>query len=140
MVSPLKTSTLVPIFGDGSGSRKVEQSPVEDKFASSGQPRGEFVHTIYLLTEKLNTLKLSLLHLQDFGDCGKLQGSSMFYFSDNSVTYYIASSGFKGKSPLHNLICNIRFLEIELRIILLVFYIPGIVMITQGTDSLSRGI
>ena len=54
--------------------------------------------------------------------------------------YFIATSGFSPHTHLYELICDIHILELELGIVLLVFHIPGVVIITQGTDSLSQGI
>ena len=141
VVRPSKAGTLVPMFGDGSGTG------TGGTISGEGQVRLMWSATWNLRTysftsnwKELNTLKLALLHLRDFGDREQLQGSSVFYFSDNMVTYFIASSGSSPISVLHQLIKDIILLEIELGIMLMVFHIPGDVMITQGTDSLSRGI
>ena len=65
---------------------------------------------------------------------------TVFYFTDNTVTYYINASGLSGYSSLHGLISQIWLLEIKLDLHLIVVHIPGIVTIQQGTDGLSQGI
>ena len=90
--------------------------------------------------KELSTLLLSLRNLRDYGKLDTIQHSTVFYFTDNSVTYHIAASGSSGTPSLHDLISSIRLIEIELDIHLTVIHIPGVVMIQQGTDDLSRGI
>ena len=75
-----------------------------------------------------------------YSDLKKIRQTTVFYFTDNTVTYYIGASGSSSEPKLHELISNIRLLEIELDIHLNVVHIPGLVMIDQGTDNLSRGI
>ena len=141
VVRPPKAGTLVPMFGDGSGTG------TGGTISCEGQVRLMWSATWSIRTypftstwKELNTLMLALLHLQDFGDHGQLRGSSVFYFSNNMVTIFIASSGSSSTPALQQLIKDILLLEKELGIMLMVFHIPGLVMITQGTDSLSRGI
>ena len=69
-----------------------------------------------------------------------IQDSTVFYFTDNSVTYLITESGSSRDDKLHALVSDICLFEIDLRIQLVVVHIPGVVMIQQGTDGLSRGI
>jgi len=90
--------------------------------------------------KELNTLCLSLLHLQQHGKREDYEETTVFYFTDNSVTYYILNSGSSKHERLHALIVEIKLLELKLNILLNVIHIPGRVMITQGTDGLSRGV
>ena len=78
--------------------------------------------------------------MRQYSEVDKIRHTTVFYFTDNTVTYYIGTSGSSSKERLHKLISNIRLLEIELDIHLVVVHIPGLVMIEQGTDGLSRGI
>jgi hypothetical protein len=64
----------------------------------------------------------------------------VFYFTDNSTTYWIAASGSSRHAELHALIVEIKLLEQKLECSLEVVHVPGLLMITQGTDGLSRGV
>jgi hypothetical protein len=67
--------------------------------------------------------------------------NTIFYFTDDSTTYWIAASGSPGSPGLHQLIEEIRLLELELDCSQQVIqHIPGLIMINQGSDGLSRGI
>jgi len=89
--------------------------------------------------KEVATLRRSLRRLLEHRppDIG---GSTVFYFTDNSTTYYIAASGSSPHPRLHDLISEIRLLELQLAVVLKVIHVPGLVMIEQGTDGLSRGI
>jgi hypothetical protein len=89
--------------------------------------------------KELSTLKLSLLRVRD-EDAEGVRGTAVFYFADNSTTYWIAASGSSASPGLHALIEEIRLLELELECSLQVIHVPGLIMIDQGTDGLSRGI
>jgi hypothetical protein len=69
-----------------------------------------------------------------------VRGTTIFYFTDNSATYWIMSSGSSDSIGLHDLVEEIRLIEVELECSLQVVHVPGIVMIGQGTDGLSRGV
>lgn len=69
-----------------------------------------------------------------------VSGTTIFYFTDNMTVYWIAASGTSPSPGLHSLIEAIRLAELELGCSLQVVHIPGVVMIHQGTDGLSRGI
>ena len=83
------------------------------------------------------TLTLEQLECEDSTD-GK--GCTVFYFTDSSTTYWIAGKGASSSPALHNLIEEIRLLELHLGCHLQVVHVPGYIMITQGTDGLSRGL
>ena len=69
-----------------------------------------------------------------------VRGITIFYFTDNMTTYWIAQSGSSPTPSLHLLIEDIRMLELELGCELQVVHVPGVVVIDQGTDGLSRGV
>jgi hypothetical protein len=69
-----------------------------------------------------------------------VRGTTIFYFTDNATTYWIAASGSSRYPKLHELIEEIRLIELELECQLQVIHVPGVVMIQQGTDGLSRGV
>jgi hypothetical protein len=89
--------------------------------------------------KELSTLKLSLLQIRE-DDAEAVRGATVFYFADNSTSCWIAASGSSSSPGLHKLIEEIRLLELELECSLQVIHVPGLIMIDQGTDGLSRGI
>jgi hypothetical protein len=104
---------------------KGQWSPIVCKFSSNWK--------------ELSTVKLSLLQIKK-EDSESIRGAAVFYFTVNSTLCWIAASGSSGRPGLHKLIKEIRLLELELGCSLQVIHVPGIVMINQGMDGLSRGI
>jgi hypothetical protein len=83
-------------------------------------------------------LKLSLLWIRD-EDVQAVCGTTVFYFTFNNTSYWIAASGLSGSPGLHKLIEEMRLLKLELDCSLQVIHIPVLIMIDQGTDGLSWG-
>ena len=141
IIRPQRAGTLVTMFGDGSGTGtggtlQIPESPLLMWSAVWNV-------TVFAATsnyKELNTLRLSLLHLERNGEPSKYVGTTVFYFTDNSTTYFIMNSGSSRWERLHALIVEIKLLELRLEINLVVIHVPGKVMITQGTDGLSRGV
>jgi hypothetical protein len=71
---------------------------------------------------------------------GSVSGGTLFYFTDNMVTYFIVHNGSSTSPSLHNLIRRIKILELRLQCRLEPIHVPGRLMILQGADGLSRGI
>jgi hypothetical protein len=69
-----------------------------------------------------------------------MEGYTLFYFTDNLVTYYIVSWGSSRSPKLHRLIVGIKTLEQKLDLVLEVVHVPGTSIITQGAGGLSRGV
>jgi hypothetical protein len=69
-----------------------------------------------------------------------LRGLTLFYFTDNLVSYYIMMNGSSSSVELHRLIRRIQVLLMELGCRLEVVHVPGTLMIHQGADGLSRGL
>jgi hypothetical protein len=133
-------STLIPMWGDGSGSG------TGGTFELPGGPlrmwKGKRTPAVFHFSsnwKELSTLKLSLLQIRD-EDITAVHGTTVFYFTDNSTTYWISSSGSSASPALQELIEEKRLLELELTCTLQVIHVPGLLMIDQGTDGLSRGI
>lgn len=83
----------------------------------------------------------TLLHtLEREENATRLQGCTVFYFTDNQITYWIVNSGGSSSVGLHKLLRRIKFLEIKLDLRLEVVHVPGTHMIDQQTDGLSRGL
>jgi hypothetical protein len=64
----------------------------------------------------------------------------VFFMTDNLVSYYIINGGSSRVLSLHELVMEIKALELELGFHLEVVHVPGTLMIDQGTDGLSRGL
>ena len=90
-----KAATLVPTFGDGSGSGTDTGGtfilPEQYTLMWSGTWY-PVVYTFYSNWKELATLCESLSHLLEH-HLPEIVGSTIFYFTDNSTTYYIAAFG-----------------------------------------------
>lgn len=134
------SGALVPTFGDGSGTG------TGGTISIPGAPplmwRGQWSPTVFTFTsnwKELTTLLLTLEQLHEHQSQG-VQGVTLFYFTDNSATYWICHKGSSRHAPLHEQVIKIRALETKLSCHLWVIHIPGKVMIQEGTDGLSRGV
>ena len=136
--------TLGVSYGDGSGSGTggtvqvlAHTGPCPDMEAWMGTWRPQ-VHSFTSNWKELRTLVHTLERESLAG--GRLHNSTLFYFTDNMVTYYIVSGGSSTSPELQKLVRRIKYLELSLGIRLEVVHIPGRHMIDQRTDGLSRGI
>ncbi len=82
------------------------------------------------------TLKLSLLHIKKERP-NLVQGTTVFYFTDNSLVYWITVTGSSPSPELHKLVEGICELEFELGCILQPVHVPGFILVDHGTDGLS---
>jgi hypothetical protein len=71
---------------------------------------------------------------------GTVEGGTLFYSTDNMVTYYIVHNGSSTSPSLHSLIRHIKTLELRLKCRLEPIHVPGRLMVFQGADGLSCGI
>jgi hypothetical protein len=136
-----KSATLVPTWGDGSGTGTGGTLGLPD------QPlhiwMGKWSPVVYKFSsnwKELRTLLLTMQHLQRDTCRQKIFNTTIFYFTDNSTTYWISTKGSSKHARLHSLITDIKLIERDLECSLQVIHVPGVVMIQQGTDGLSRGI
>ena len=135
-----RATTLVPTWGDGSGTGTGGTLGLPDQPLQMWQ--GQWSPTVYRFssnTKELATLLLTMQHLKAQAS-STIAGTTIFYFTDNTTTYYIAQASSSRSPHLHDLIKQIRLIELDLDCHLQVVHVPGTVMIQQGTDSLSRGI
>jgi hypothetical protein len=65
---------------------------------------------------------------------------SLFYFTDNTTTYYVVGNATSKNPVLQDMVHRIKLLELGLGCHLEVVHVPGTTMIGQGTDGLSRGV
>lgn len=142
-----RSATLVPAWGDGSGTGTggtydIPKSGAIPEDCPLRMWKGKWSPLVYHFSsnwKELQTLNLTLQQIEKDDPKG-VRGTTVFYFTDNSTTYWIASAG-SSKSPiLHGLIEEIRTRELRLGCHLEVVHVPGVVMIQHGADALSRGI
>ena len=79
---------------------------------------------------------LCLIHLKAHA---RVRGTSLFYFTNNTTTYWVLTTGSSKHPHLHVIVEEIWLLEIELQCALIIIHIPGVIMTQKGSDHLSRG-
>jgi hypothetical protein len=128
------------MWGDGSGTGtggtiKLPQIKLQ-------MWKGVWCPAVYKFSsnwKELATLRESVRRAGELSE-EDLRGTTVFYFTDNSTTYWIACRGSSGSPELHKLIESIHLLELDMGIHLELVHVPGLLMIEQGTDALSRGV
>ena len=137
-----RSGVLVPTHGDGSGTGTGGTVLFPDQPLDTWM--GAWSPYVWHHTSNWKELRTLLLTLQriiaDPRKYASVFGCTLFYFTDNEVTYYIVSAGTSPTPALHELAVQIKALEIQLQVSLAPVHIPGLVMIEQGTDGLSRGV
>ena len=132
-------SSLAATWGDGSGTgtggsfEKAGEGPL-DVWMGTWAPHVQHQSSNW---RELRTL---LRTLERERERGRVQDTTLFYFTDNLVTYFIVQGGSSTSPELHRLIRRIQILAIELGCRLEVIHVPGTLMIAQGADGLSRGL
>ena len=145
-----RSGTLVAAWGDGSGTgaggtlhtTEADKPTFEVGRAAMwlGQWR-PFVHHSTSNYKEMRTLLTALeLIAGDPVRRAACFGTTLFYFTDNSVTYFAVQAGSSKLPHLQALVRRIKLLELKLGCLLEVVHVPGVVMIDQGTDDLSRGV
>jgi hypothetical protein len=133
---------LTPTWGDGSGTGTG--GTIAPATLQLTQWMGAWLPASLSHSSNWKELDTAWLTLHQIGRDPSLvtavEGTTVFYFTDNLVTYYIINSGASRVYSLHSLILRIKDLETKLKIRLEVVHVPGNVMIVQGTDGLSRGV
>jgi hypothetical protein len=130
--------SLVVTWGDGSGtgtggtSESLSQRGHLETWMGSWAPHVQHFDSNW---RELRTLLWTVERKVQQGQ--ELQGATLFYFTDNMVTYYIVHNGSSRSPELHKIIRRIKALELQLRCRIEVIHVPGVVMITQGADGLS---
>ena len=64
----------------------------------------------------------------------------VFYFPDNNLAYHAVQRGSSKVHHLHRIVREIKLLVADMDAILEVVHIPGLAIIRQGSDPLSRGL
>jgi hypothetical protein len=73
-------------------------------------------------------------------DAAHFPGATVFYFTDNMVSYYVVHNCSSSNAELHKLICDIKIFEVQLSCCIEVVHMPRVAMINQGTYGLSCGL
>ena len=140
MARGVDAGTLAPSFGDGSGTGTGGTFQLPNGQLKMWKGRWlPCVHHHSSNWKELNTLKCSLEAML-VSTIDPPVGCTLFYFTDNSTTYWICSNGSSKNPALHRILEEIRALEVQLRCHLIVIHVPGLVLIQEGTDGLSRGL
>ena len=127
--------------GSGTGTGGTSETFEDSKLLPMETWMGAWathVHHFSSNWRELRTLVWSLeRHCQ--ADRKDMRGGTVFYFTDNIVTYYVMQNGSSSSPELHNLVRAAKLLELQLGCRIEVVHVPGRLMIVQGTDGLSRG-
>jgi hypothetical protein len=137
---PTRAGTLIPTWGDdsGTGTGGTYHLPEADLEMWMGVWASHVFHFTSNWKE-LRTL-LATLERAKHNHQEQIKGATFFYFTDNTVSYFIVSSGASTSPLLHRLIVDINTLELELDCQIEVVHVPSTAMIVQDTDGLSRGV
>jgi hypothetical protein len=68
-----------------------------------------------------------------------MQEGTVFYSTDNIVTYFVMQNGSSSSPKLHKLVRAAKLLELRLGCRIEVVHVPGCLMIVQGMGGLSQG-
>lgn len=130
-------------WGDGSGTGTggtLQLVPAGGGSMAVETWMGVWEPQVFHFTSNWKELRTLLRTLEQEAASERLCGCTIFYFTDNIVTYYVAHSGGSSVPALHRLIRELKKLELLLDVHLEVVHVPGKHMITQQTDGLSRGL
>jgi hypothetical protein len=137
------TGHLTVDWGDGSGTGTGGTSETfeDQKLIPMKTWMGAWaphVHHFSSNWRELRTLVWSLeRHVQ--ANRNDMKGGTVFYFTDNIVSYFVMQNGSSSSPELYKLVRAAKLLELKLGCRVEVVHVPGRLMIVQGTDGLSRG-
>ena len=137
---------LVLKWGDGSGTGTggtTEFYPIDPNQPFS--PNIELWMGVWqphckVTSSNWKELRTVLQSLQQEVGKGRVQNTTVFYFTDNLVSYYVVSNGSSRSPGLQKLVEEVKDVEAQLGCHLEIVHVPGTLMIHQGTDGLSRGL
>jgi hypothetical protein len=143
-VRPVKSGTLTAMFGDGSGTGTGGTSETMEHGGDTELDMwmgvwNVHVHHFSSNWKELCTIRLALRRESERA-VSRCRDSTLFYFTDNEVSYHLVNGGASKEPRLQALLHEIKFLELELGCHLVVVHVPGTTMILQGADGLSRGV
>jgi hypothetical protein len=138
-----QSGTLVSTWGNGSGTGAGGTLEIHQPGVPIAPMRiwmGTWAPEIHHFSSNWRELRTLYQTLWRERTGQRLYRSTVFYFTDNLVSYYIMHSGSSPSTELHKLVLQIKRLELSLNCRLEVIHVPGTLMIHQGTDGLSRGL
>jgi hypothetical protein len=140
---PTVIGTLVSSWGDGSGTgtggtRQSHTNTGEHSLLELWM--GVWSAAVHHHSSNWKELRTLLESLRRERRNPAFRGSLMIYFTDNLVSYELLSKASSASPGLQELLREIKLLEVEMHCQVLAIHVPGVAMIRQGTDGLSRGI
>lgn len=137
-------SSLAVTWGDGSGTGTGGTLQLMGQHDGPLPPMelwmGAWTAKVHSFSSNWKELRTLLHTLERERGERRVEGRTLFYFTDNMTTYYVVQNGGSRQSGLHVLVRQLKMLEVELGCRLEVIHVPGLLMIEQGTDGLSRGL
>lgn len=123
-------------FGDASGSGFGSSWEVNDsiqyRYGTWGRDKDDSSSNYRELQNIVDSLEA--MNKED-----DLNGSEIFFFTDNSTAERAFYKGSSSSRILHDLVTRLRMLEMNCGIKLFLCHVSGTRMIEQGSDGLSRG-
>lgn len=138
-----QAGTLVSTWGDGSGTGAGGTLEIRVPAGTSAPMEvwmGTWTPQVHRFSSNWRELRTLYETLSREVSGTRLRHSTVFYFTDNMVSYYIMQSGSSTSPELHKLILQVKRLELVLQCHLEVIHVPGDLMIREGADGLSRGL
>jgi hypothetical protein len=140
--------TLVVTWGDGSGTGTggtLERVQIgqHDAIPEIETWMGAWAPQVFHFDsnwKELRTLLWTLQRCLRRPDRHIYRGTTLFYFTDNMVSYYVVQNGSSSSPELHKLTREIKACEVRLGCRIEAIHVPGDLMILVGPDDLSRGI
>jgi len=131
---------LAPGWGDGSG--KGTGGTVMVASAPYSRWMGVWSPHLFSFSSNWKELRTMCQMMEDIVEHTPdvVRGMTLFYFTDNSTVYCAVNKGASAATELQKLIVRIKLAELRLGCLLESIYVPGVVMILEGTDGLSRGV
>jgi hypothetical protein len=149
---PVGSDALRVRWGDGSGTgtggtREDIGAPVYRSESGMEMWMGTWSPDIIHYSSNKKELQTLILSLEaevtqtiSRGRPSAVRDMSLLYFTDNTTVYYVVGNGTSKNSTLQTMVHRVKYLELCLGCHLEVVHVPGTLMITQGTDGLSRGV
>jgi hypothetical protein len=139
--------TLVVTWGDGSGTGtggtleritigQTDPIPEMETWMGAWAPQVFHFDSNW---KELRTILWTLQRCYRRPDRLIYWGTTLFYFTDNQVSYFVIQGGSSSSPELHKLVREIKLLEVKLGCRLESIHVPGDLMILVGPDDLSRG-
>lgn len=138
-----KAATLVSTWGDGSGTGAGGTLEIREPNGVQAPMEawmGTWAPQVQSFSSNWRELRTLYETLAREKASDRMRNRTVFYFTDNMVSYYVMESGSSPSPELHKLILQIKRLELVLGCHLEVIHVPGDLMIKEGADGLSRGL